>query len=55
MQPGVSFGFLTNNLSLRKNQILNLIKVKFLNLWKKYFGNAELHITFYYSDGDGGA
>lgn len=26
------------------------IKSKFLTLWKKYFNNAELPITFYYSD-----
>lgn len=31
------------------------MKEKFLILWKKYFGNAELPITFYYSDGDGDA
>ena len=31
------------------------LKESFLVLWKKYFGNAELPITFYYSDGDGGA
>lgn len=28
---------------------------KFLYLWKKYFGNAGLPITFYYTEGDGGA
>jgi uncharacterized protein (DUF169 family) len=26
------------------------LKQKFLTLWKKYFNNAELPITFYYSD-----
>jgi uncharacterized protein (DUF169 family) len=31
------------------------LKDRFLDLWKKYFGNAELPITFYYSKGDGGA
>ncbi len=31
------------------------MKEQFLQLWKKYFGNAELPITFYYSDGEGGA
>lgn len=31
------------------------MKEKFLHLWKKYFGNAELPIAFYYTDGDGGA
>jgi uncharacterized protein (DUF169 family) len=31
------------------------IKEKFLVLWKKYFGEAELPIIFYYTDGDGGA
>ena len=31
------------------------LKEKFLDLWKKYFGNAELPIVFYYSDSDGGA
>ncbi|MCA1760976.1 MAG: DUF169 domain-containing protein [Bacteroidales bacterium] len=31
------------------------MKEKFLILWKKYFGNAELPITFYFTDGDGGA
>ena len=30
------------------------MKEKFLELWEKYFGNAELPITFYYTDGDGG-
>jgi len=28
------------------------IKEKFEELWKKYFGNSELPITFYYSDND---
>jgi len=31
------------------------MKEQFLTLWKKYFGNAELPIVFYYSDDDGGA
>ena len=31
------------------------LKQQFLDLWKKYFGSAELPVTFYYSDGDGGA
>ena len=31
------------------------LKEKFLELWKRYFGNAELPITFYYTTGDGGA
>ena len=31
------------------------MKEKFLEQWKKYFGNAELPIIFYYTDGDGGA
>jgi uncharacterized protein (DUF169 family) len=31
------------------------LKNQFLELWKKYFGDAELPITFYYSTGDGGA
>lgn len=31
------------------------MKEKFLELWNKYFGNAELPIIFYYTDGDGGA
>jgi uncharacterized protein (DUF169 family) len=31
------------------------IKSKFLTLWKKYFNNAELPITFYYSDKEGQA
>jgi len=26
------------------------IKDKFIRLWRKYFNNAELPITFYYSD-----
>jgi hypothetical protein len=30
-------------------------KEQFINLWKKYFGEAELPITFYYTEGDGGA
>jgi uncharacterized protein (DUF169 family) len=30
-------------------------KNQFLNLWKKYFGEAELPLIFYYSDGEGGA
>lgn len=31
------------------------IKEKFLTLWKKYFNNAELPITFYYTDKTGQA
>jgi uncharacterized protein (DUF169 family) len=31
------------------------MKEKFLELWKKYFGKAELPIIFYYTDDDGGA
>ena len=31
------------------------MKEKFLDLWKVYFGNAELPVIFYYTDGDGGA
>ncbi|NSW94325.1 MAG: DUF169 domain-containing protein [Bacteroidales bacterium] len=31
------------------------MKDKFLLLWKKYFGDAELPVVFYYTDGDGGA
>jgi uncharacterized protein (DUF169 family) len=31
------------------------LKEAFLYLWNKYFGNAELPITFYYTNGDGGA
>jgi uncharacterized protein (DUF169 family) len=31
------------------------LKQKFLTLWKRYFKNAELPITFYYTNGDGGA
>lgn len=31
------------------------LKEIFLQLWKKYFGNAELPIIFYYTDGDGNA
>ena len=31
------------------------LKEQFLGLWKKYFGDAELPIAFYYSTGDGGA
>jgi len=31
------------------------IKDTFLELWKKYFGNAELPVVFYYTKGDGGA
>ncbi|HNW98569.1 MAG TPA: DUF169 domain-containing protein [Bacteroidales bacterium] len=31
------------------------LKEKFITLWKKYFGNAELPITFFYSDNDAGA
>jgi len=27
----------------------------FINLWRKYFNEAELPVTFYYSDGEGGA
>jgi uncharacterized protein (DUF169 family) len=33
----------------------NELKERFLLSWKKYFGNAELPITFYYSDDDSGA
>jgi len=29
------------------------IKGKFIRLWKKYFNNAELPVTFYYSDNPG--
>jgi uncharacterized protein (DUF169 family) len=29
-----------------------LVRDKFLTLWKKYFNNAELPITFYYTDKD---
>lgn len=31
------------------------MKEKFLGLWRKYFGHAELPVTFCYTDGDGGA
>jgi len=31
------------------------VKDKFLTLWKKYFGNAELPITFYYTGKEGNA
>ena len=31
------------------------LKEQFLFLWKKYFGEAELPVTFYYSTGEGGA
>ena len=31
------------------------LKDQFLDKWKKYFGKADLPITFYYSDGDGNA
>ncbi len=31
------------------------LKETFIDLWKKYFGNAELPIIFYYTEGDGGA
>ena len=31
------------------------LKENFIVLWKRYFGNAELPITFYYSTDDGGA
>ncbi len=31
------------------------LKQKFLELWKKYFNNAELPITFYYTDEEGHA
>ena len=31
------------------------IKEKFLELWKKYFNDAELPITFYYTDEEGHA
>jgi len=31
------------------------LKQQFLDLWKKYFAMAELPITFYYSEGYGGA
>jgi uncharacterized protein (DUF169 family) len=32
-----------------------VIKKKFIRLWRKYFGDAELPIIFYYTDGDGSA
>lgn len=31
------------------------LKDRYLELWEKYFGDAELPITFYYASGDGGA
>ncbi|VVB86175.1 putative ArCR [uncultured archaeon] len=31
------------------------LKQKFIELWKKYFNNAELPITFYYTDEEGHA
>jgi uncharacterized protein (DUF169 family) len=31
------------------------LKETFLKQWNKYFGNAELPIVFYYTDGNGGA
>jgi uncharacterized protein (DUF169 family) len=31
------------------------LKDRFLELWKKYFADEELPITFFYSDDDGGA
>jgi uncharacterized protein (DUF169 family) len=31
------------------------IKKNFIVLWKKYFGESELPVTFFYSDGEGGA
>lgn len=31
------------------------LRDRFLVLWKKYFGDAELPVTFWYTDGDGGA
>ena len=31
------------------------LKNRFISLWKKYFGNSELPITFFYTDGTGGA
>jgi uncharacterized protein (DUF169 family) len=33
----------------------NRLKETFISLWKKYFGNSELPITFYFTEGDGGA
>lgn len=30
-------------------------KERFINLWRKYFGNSDLPIVFYFSDDDGGA
>ena len=32
-----------------------LLKETFLGLWKKYFGNSELPLVFWYTEGDGGA
>jgi uncharacterized protein (DUF169 family) len=32
-----------------------VLRDKFIDLWEKYFGNAEMPITFCYSDGDSGA
>ena len=31
------------------------LKERFIDLWKKYFGEADLPVTFYYTDGNGGA
>lgn len=33
----------------------NDLKDRFIDLWKKYFDNSELPITFYFSENDGGA
>jgi uncharacterized protein (DUF169 family) len=43
-------------LHLAKSRIMNIeLKDRFLTLWEKYFGKAELPITFQYITGDGGA
>ena len=39
-----------------KNEKMNIeLRDTFISLWRKYFGPAELPVTFYYSHADGGA
>jgi len=41
--------------STKYRRLNNELKEKFIKLWKKYFNNVELPITFYYTDEEGHA
>lgn len=46
----VAYFYFPYNRKMDKN-----IRDQFQDLWKKYFGSAELPVTFFYTSGDGGA